>query len=96
MVSDDEIDVKIVRKLLKRRVVGAKKERFETVIARTGLPSHAEGRAKDRLEELLGDPESPVRGYGGGARRNVRLVGVDTAVEFLRDHGEEPPFGFRD
>jgi hypothetical protein len=96
MASEAEIETKLVRKLLKRRVVGAKKERVETVVRKTGLARHEEGRAKDVLEDLLTDPDSPVQGYGGGGRKNVQLTSVEDAVAFLEERGEDPPFGFGD
>lgn len=58
------------------------------------LPSHEQGRGKTLIDEMLKDPSSPIEGYGGGARSNIRLVSVERAVEYLKDNDGNVPFGY--
>lgn len=43
---------------------------------------------------MLKDLNSPIEGYGGGARTNIRLTSVERAVEYLKDNGGNVPFGY--
>ena len=85
---------KIVRKMLKRGVTGGHKETVDTVVSKSGVASHNEGKAKKAVEELI--QNGPVEGYGGGARQNVRLQSVPAAVDYLDDNDGDIPFGFGD
>jgi len=94
-MDDQDIKNRIVRKMLKNQIVGGHKKQLDTVISDiAALPSHEEGRGKELLKEMLSDQESPVEGYGGGHRQNVRLTSVEDAVEYLKDNGGDIPFGF--
>ena len=93
MTSDQEIRNKMVRKMLRKRVVGSHKKQLTTVVG-FSVSSHNKGRAKDLLEDMLADPEAPVERYGGGHRDNVRLSSVQDAVAYLTDNGGDVPFGF--
>ena len=90
-MDDQAIRNRIVRKMLRKRVVGNHKKQAATVV--NWLPSHAQGRGKRLLEEMVTDPDSPVERYGGGHRNNVRLTGVEEAVHYLEGEGGEIPFG---
>lgn len=90
-MDDRAIRNRIVEKLLRKRVVGSHKKRVDTVT--NWLPSHDQGSGEQLLREMLRDPNSPVEGYGG-SRDNVRLTSVEDAVEFLKDHGGDVPFGY--
>mgnify|MGYP007039264825 CR=1 FL=1 len=79
--------------MLRNRVLGAHKLTVDTVVDRY-LPSHAAGAGRDAVDAMLRDPTSPIEGYGGGGRQNVRLVSADAAVEYLERHGGDVPFGF--
>jgi len=91
-VTDQEVRNRLVRKLLRKRVVGSHKKQVDTVM--NWLPSHEQGRGRRELEEMVSDPNEPVEAYGGGHRRNVRLTSVDGAVQYLRNNGGDVPFGF--
>jgi hypothetical protein len=81
--------------MLKNQIVGNHKKQLDTVVSRiAGLPSHQEGRGKDLLESMVSDPASPVEGYGGGHRQNVRLTSVQDAVAYLQNNDGDVPFGF--
>lgn len=83
----------MVRKMLRKRVVGNHKKQIDSVV-NMSLPSHEQGRGKDLLEEMVSDTDAPVEAYGGGHRQNVRLTGVEHAVEYLKANGGDVPFGF--
>lgn len=54
-----------------------------------------QGRGRTLIEdEMLPNAEASLSRYGGGARDNIHLSDVDTAVQFLNDHGGNVPFGF--
>ena len=43
---------------------------------------------------MLADSNTPIEGYGGGHRQNVRLTGADDAVAYLKANGGDVPFPF--
>lgn len=92
-MDDQEIRNRIVRKMLRNRVIGDHKKQVQTIVSRY-LPSHEEGRGKELIEEMVADPQTPVEAYGGGHRSNIRLSSADAAVDYLKDHGGDVPFGF--
>jgi hypothetical protein len=83
----------MVRKMLRKRVVGDHKKQIDTVVG-FSVASHDEGRARQLLEEMATDPAAPVEQYGGGHRDNVRLSSVQDAVDYLQTNGGDVPFGF--
>lgn len=93
-MEDQEIKNRIVRKMLKKSVIGNHKKQVDTVVNTSGLPSHAHGRARDLLLDMVSDPDSPIEQYGGGHRQNVRLSSAPDAVAYLKEHGGDVPFGY--
>ncbi|WP_049925380.1 hypothetical protein [Halopiger goleimassiliensis] len=92
-MDDQEIKNEIVNTMLHKRIVGAKKAQVTTVVGRyAAIPSHAEGRAKELVEELV--QEGVVEQYGGGHRSNIHLSDVDRSVEYLKENDGDIPFGF--
>lgn len=92
-MDDQEIRNRIVEKLLRNRIVGSHKITVETATNRY-LPSHQAGRGKELIAEMLADPASPIEGYGGGHRTNIRLRSVEAGVSYLEAHDGNIPFGF--
>lgn len=92
-MDDQDIKNRIVKKMLIKGVVGGHKKQLDTIVNQT-LPSHLQGRGEQLIEEMLTDPASPIEGYGGGARQNIRLRGVEDAVDYLKDNGGDVPFGY--
>lgn len=90
-MDDQEIRNAIVHTMLRKRVVGSHKKQVATIVS-ASLPSHAEGRGKQLLDDLV--RVGVVERYGGGHRANVRLSSVDAAVAYLRRHDGDVPFGF--
>lgn len=90
-MDDPEIRNRVIEKLLRKRVVGSHKKRVDTVT--NWLPSHAQGRGEQLIREMITDPNTPVEAYGG-SRDNIRLTSVEAAVEYLKQHGGDIPFGF--
>ncbi len=43
---------------------------------------------------MLKNASSPIEGYGGGGRNNIRLVSVERAVGYLKDNDGNIPFGY--
>jgi hypothetical protein len=79
--------------MLRKRVVGNHKKQIDSVV-NMALPSHEQGRGKTLIEEMVTDADAPIEAYGGGHRENVRLSGVDNAVDYLKSNGGDVPFGF--
>lgn len=92
-MNDQEVRNRIVEKLLRNRVVGGHETQVTTAVSRY-LPSHAEGRGKQLVDEMVADTDAPIEAYGGGHRENIRLTSVDAAVEYLEANGGNVPFGF--
>lgn len=93
MADDQVLRNKMVRKMLRKRVVGDHKKQLQTVVG-FSVASHDEGRAKELLEAMATDPETPVQKYGGGHRQNIQLTSVADAVEYLKANDGDVPFGF--
>lgn len=79
--------------MLIKGIIGGRKKQVDTVVNQT-LPSHLQDRGKQLIQEMLTDPTSPIEGYGGDARKNIRLTGEGAAVDYLKDNGGDVPFGF--
>lgn len=93
-MNDQEIRNRIVRKMMKKKVFGNHKKQIDTVVDTAGLPKHEIGHARDLLNEMADDVSTPIERYGGGHRDNVRLTGVQAAVDYLKGNGGDVPFGF--
>lgn len=94
-MDDKEIKNRIVEKMLRGSdpVIGGHKIRVDTAV-KNYLPTHQRGRGKTLIDEMLKDPSSPIEGYGGGGRKNIRLVSAEAAVEFLKENDGNVPFGY--
>ena len=93
-MDSTEIKNRIVEKmLLDGPITGNNKTTIDTAV-NNYLPSHEQGRGKTLIDEMLRSPDSPIEGYGGGGRKNIRLTNPDDAVEFLKENGGNVPFGF--
>jgi hypothetical protein len=79
--------------LLDGPITGGNKTSIDTAVD-DYLPSHEQGRGKTLIDEMLKDPNSPIEGYGGGARSNIRLTSVEAAVNYLKDNDGNVPFGY--
>jgi len=79
--------------MLRKQVVGNHKKQVTTVV-NFSLPTHERGRGETLLEKMANDANVPVEWYGGGHRENVRLMGVDDTVTYLKENGGDVPFGF--
>lgn len=90
-MDDREIRNRIVAKMLRKRVIGNKKQQVDTVVG-YAVPTHAEGRAKDLVDELVRD--GVIEQYGGGHRSNIRLRSAERAIEYLNDNDGDVPFPF--
>ncbi|WP_128477051.1 hypothetical protein [Halorussus pelagicus] len=93
MTSDGQLRTKIVKKMVRKRVVGGHKKQVETV--KNWCATSDQGRAEDLVREMIRDPEAPLEGYGG-SRDNVRLTGIDDAKAYIETHGGDLPWGLRD
>lgn len=77
--------------MLRKNVIGNHKKQIQTVVG-WAVPSHAEGRAKNLVNDLM--DVGVVERYGGGHRDNIRLTSADAAVKYLKDNGGDVPFGY--
>ncbi|ELY96638.1 hypothetical protein C482_15458 [Natrialba chahannaoensis JCM 10990] len=92
-MNEQEIKNEIVNTMLHKRIIGNSKAQVTTVVGRyAAIPSHAEGRAKELVDELV--QEGIVERYGGSHRANIRLADADIAVEYLKKNDGDIPFGF--
>lgn len=92
MTDDDVLRIKIVRKLARKKVVGAHKKQVTTV--KNWFATDEQGRAEELIRELARD-DAPLERYGG-SRDNVRLAGIAEAKAYIKDRGGDLPWGLRD
>jgi hypothetical protein len=88
MTDDEELRVQIVRRLARKKVVGAHKKQVDTV--KNWFASSDQGRVEDLIHEMIRDSNAPLQGYGG-SRDNVRLTSIADAKEYIMDHGGDLP-----
>lgn len=93
MPDDAALRVKIVKKLARKKVVGAHKKQVETV--KNWVASDEQGRAEELIRGMIRDPDAPLEGYGG-SRDNVRLTSIEDAKQYIRENGGDLPWGLRD
>ena len=92
-MDDAEIKCRIVEKLLRNRVIGGKNWTIDRAVDHA-LPSHAQGRGRQLLEnEMIPQAQASIQQYGG-QRDAITLTDVEQAVEFLDRNGGNVPFGF--
>lgn len=92
-MDDQDIKNRIVEKLLRKGVIGSHKMTIDGVV-NMAFPSHEQGSGKTLIDEMLADPASPIEGYGGGGRQNIRLTSAQDAVDYLNDNDGDIPFGY--
>lgn len=90
--EEQRIRNRMVRKMLRKQVVG-KHNRTVDAVVDWSLASHEEGQGRQLLEEMATDPNAPIEAYGGH-RNAVRLTSVKAAVDYLKEHGGDVPFGY--
>lgn len=93
MDEDRELRLKIVRKLARRKVVGAHKKQVDSV--KNWFATDEQGRVEDLIREMIRDHDAPLEGYGG-SRDNVRLTSLEAARRYIEERDGELPWGLRD
>lgn len=93
MSDDDQLRVKIVQKLARKKVVGGHKKQVDTV--KNWFATSDQGQVEDLIRDMIRDPDAPLEGYGG-SRDNVRLTSMQAAKQYITDHGGDLPWGLRD
>jgi hypothetical protein len=93
MATDHDLKNEIVYYLVHNRVTGSHKITVETAVTHAAIASHDRGRAKDLIDEMLANPTTPIEGYGGGSRSNIRLTGLQEGVNYLEANSGDIPFG---
>lgn len=91
-MEDQDIRNRIVRKMLRKRVVGSHNKAVDSIV-NMSLPSHERGRGQQLLADMVSNPNAPIEAYGG-QRNAVRLTDVPSAVDYLKSNGGDVPFGF--
>jgi hypothetical protein len=94
MGTDQDVRNAVVNYLLRKQVTGSHKRTVDTVLDEARIASHDEGRAKDVIGEMLSDPATPIEGYGGASRRNVRLTSLGDGADYLEANDGDLPFGW--
>lgn len=93
MTEAEQLRVKIVTKLARKKVVGAHKKQVDTV--KNWFATSDQGRAETLIREMIRDPDAPLEGYGG-SRDNVRLTSLEAGKEYIQENGGELPWGLGD
>lgn len=88
----DEVKGRIIFKMLRKRVIGAKTTSIDTIAA--WFPSHQQGVVKESITELLNEQNSPLEDAGGKAVTQVRIKDVNEAINYLESVGMDIPWGF--
>lgn len=89
---EQEIKNRLIEKMLRNRIVGGKNATIDAVV-NMALQSHQQGDGKEAIDEFIANPTGPVERYGG-QRDAIRLTSVEDAVEYLKEHDGNVPFGF--
>ena len=85
-MSNNELKVDVVEKLVRKKVTGKHNKQVDTV--KNWFASSDQGEVEDLIEELIRDPSAPVQGHGG-SRGTVRLTGIQDAKDWLYDYGRD-------
>lgn len=93
MTDQPPLNVRTVKRLLRRNVVGSHKKQVDTV--KNWFATDEQGRAETIVRELIRGPDAPLVGYGG-SRDNVRLTSMADAKEYIEERGSDLPWGLRD
>jgi hypothetical protein len=93
MAGPDQLRVKIVQKLARKKVGGGHKKQVDTV--KNWFASSDQGEVEELIREMMSDPGAPLEGYGGSLD-NVRLTSIAEAKEYIRSQGGDLPWGLRD
>lgn len=95
-MSEQDLKNQIIETLLNDRVTGSNKTSIDTLLNYSVRDSD-QGEARRLLkDEMLPKSEGSIQQVGGGARENVQLGDVQTAVQYLHENDGEVPWGFRD
>lgn len=79
----------MTEKALRRGFQNARHAPEEAIVC--VLPSHARGRGKELLDEMVTRNEAGWAEYG--ATGTYHLVDEQAAIEFIEDNGGDVPFG---
>jgi len=90
---EEEVQVRVVQLLARKRVVRAHKKQVDTV--KNWFATDEQGHVEDVIRDMIRDPDAPLEGYGG-SRDNVRLTSIDDAKQSIVERGGELPWGLRD
>lgn len=90
MATDRELQLEIVKRLARKKVVGAHKKQVDTV--KNWFATDEQGRVEELIRELIRDPDGPLEGYGG-ARDDVRLTSLAAAKQYIEEQGGDLPWG---
>jgi hypothetical protein len=91
-MDPEDLDLKIVQKLIRRKVVGGHNKQIDTV--KNWFRTSDQGRVEQRIEEMLADGEVIER-YGGH-RAAIRLISMSAAKRYVRDRDGELPWNVRE
>ena len=91
--NDDQLRVKIVKQLARKKVVGGHKKQVDTV--KNWFATSDQGQVEELIREMIRDPDAPLERYGG-SRDNVRLTSIADAKAYITEHGGDLPWGLKD
>jgi hypothetical protein len=91
-MDPEDLEVKIVQKLVRRKVVGGHNKQIDTV--KNWFRTSDQGRVEDRIEDMLADGQVIER-YGS-QRDAIRLVSMAAAKQYLRVRDGELPWNLRE
>jgi hypothetical protein len=90
MATDEEMKVKIMRKLVRGGYIGNRKITVDS--AKKWVATHDRGRAEELIRNWITEPGSPIEAYGGGTRDNIRLTSKAAGMKWLEAHGVDTTF----
>lgn len=95
MSKERAVKSRIVEKLLRNEVIRGHTLPVDAVADRY-VASHNIGRARRLIEdEMVPQAEAGIVQVGGGARETITIDDVETAVDYLEEHGGNVPFNIR-
>jgi hypothetical protein len=91
-MDPEDLELKIVQKLVRRKVVGGHNKQIDTV--KNWFRASDQGRVEERIQAMLADG-TVIEQYGGH-RDAIRLISMSAGKRYIRERDGELPWNLRE